>query len=74
VPPIASGYGEITGIDLSLKRTYTQAGHSMSVLSADCPAPKGFPGVSFPFAKTSFDFADGTKVGITLTRHCTVRK
>ncbi|MGA8744456.1 MAG: hypothetical protein WB507_01150, partial [Solirubrobacterales bacterium] len=41
VPPIASGYGEITGIDLSLSRNYTLHGKKMSVLSANCPAPKG---------------------------------
>jgi hypothetical protein len=45
----------------------------MSVLSANCPAPKGFPSVSFKFAKTSFGFADATKAQITLTRRCTVR-
>jgi hypothetical protein len=73
VPPIASGYGEITGIDLALSRTYSLHGHKMSVLSANCPAPKGFNSVSFPFAKTSFLFADGTKAQTTLTRRCTVR-
>jgi hypothetical protein len=73
VPPIASGYGEITSIDLALKRTYAHAGKKMSFLSADCPAPKGFPGVTFSFARTSFAFADGTKAQITLTRSCKVR-
>ena len=73
VPPIASGYGEITGIDLSLSRTYTHAGHQLSVLSANCPAPKGFNSVGFPFAKTTFGFANNTKAQITLTRRCTVR-
>jgi hypothetical protein len=73
VPPIASGYGEITGIDLTLSRTYSHAGRKMSVLSADCPAPKGFNSVSFPFAKTSFLFADNTKAQITLQRRCSVR-
>ena len=73
VPPIASGYGEITGIDLALSRTYSHAGHKMSVLSANCPAPKGFPSVSFKFAKTSFLFADNTKAQITLERRCSVR-
>ena len=73
VPPIASGYGEITGIDLSLSRNYTLHGRKMSVLSANCPAPKGFNSVSFPFAKTSFLFADNSKAQITLQRRCSVR-
>jgi hypothetical protein len=73
VPPIASGYGEITSIDFALKRIYSDGGKRMSVLSADCPAPKGIHEVSFPFAKTSFSFANGTQLTIPLTRHCSVR-
>jgi hypothetical protein len=73
VPPIASGYGEITAINLSLKRTYRHHGKQMSVLSAACPAPAGFPGASFPFARTSFAFADGTSIAIAMTRNCKVR-
>ena len=74
VPAIASGYGEITGIDLSLQRNYTLHGHRMSVLSANCPAPKGFTSLGFAFAKTSFLFAGNPKpASITLERRCSVR-
>ena len=74
VPPIASGYGEITSIDFALKRIYSENGHPMSVLSADCPAPKEVHEVSFPFAKTSFSFANGIHMTTPLTRQCSVRR
>jgi hypothetical protein len=41
-----------------------------SYLSAGCPAPKGFPGAVFPFAKASFAFAKQPSLNSTLTRSC----
>jgi hypothetical protein len=41
-------------------------------LSAGCPAPKGFGGASFTFAKATFDFGTST-LDSTLTRNCQVR-
>lgn len=73
VPPIASRYGYIAGINLALKRLYSAHGAQRSFLSADCPALKGFPGAVFPFAKASFAFADGRTLTTTLTRQCTAR-
>jgi hypothetical protein len=73
VPPIASHYGYIAGINLALKRLYSAHGSQHSFLSADCPAPKGFPGASFAFAKASFDFADGRTLTTTLMRQCKAR-
>jgi hypothetical protein len=41
-------------------------------LSAGCPAPKGFGGATFPFAKATFDFGHAD-IDSTLTRNCQVR-
>jgi hypothetical protein len=41
-------------------------------ISAGCPAPKGFGGAVFPFAKATFDFA-GSQITSTLTRNCKAR-
>ena len=61
-PKATGDWGYITGISLNLKRSrFMQAG---------CPAPPGFKKVSFPFARTSFDFAGGLKIQSTLTRSC----
>jgi hypothetical protein len=73
LPPIASSYGYISAFDLSLKRTYTFKGKKRSFVSANCPAPKGFTVASFPFARSSFGFADGRILESTLERSCKVK-
>lgn len=42
-------------------------------LSASCPAPAGFGGATFSFAKATFDFG-ATTLESTLTRNCAVRR
>jgi hypothetical protein len=63
----------ITGIELTLKRSYSFKGKQRSYASAGCPAPKGFPGATFPFAKASYAFVGGKKLSSTLTRSCRAR-
>jgi hypothetical protein len=69
--PAAEG-NFVTGIELNLGRTYTYKGQKRSYASASCPAPKGFPGASFAFAKASYEFAGGRRLSSTLTRSCRV--
>lgn len=73
LPPIASEYGYISAFNLALGRTYTYKGEKLSYASASCPAPKGFPGATFPFAKAAYEFAGGLAVRSTLVRECKVR-
>jgi hypothetical protein len=73
LPPIASEYGYISAFNLSLGRTYPYRGEKLSYASAACPAPKGFPGASFSFAKASYEFAGGTTMSSTLVRECKVK-
>jgi hypothetical protein len=63
----------ITGLDLTLKRSFLYRGKKRSYAAAGCPAPRGFPGASFPFAKASYEFANGQKLSSTLTRSCRAR-
>jgi hypothetical protein len=63
----------VTAIALTLKRTFTYKGKQRSYASAGCPAPKGFPGATFPFAKASYAFVGGKKLSSTLTRSCKAR-
>jgi hypothetical protein len=74
LPPIASEYGYITAFNLSLRRQYAFKGKRMSYASGSCPAPKGFPGAQFAFAKVRYEFADGAKLGATLVKECKVRR
>jgi hypothetical protein len=63
----------VTAIDLNLQRSFTYKGRKRSYAAAGCPAPKGFPGATFPFAKASYAFADGRRLSSTLTRSCRAR-
>jgi hypothetical protein len=63
----------VTAIDLTLSRSFTYEGKKRSYASAGCPAPKGFPGATFPFAKASYVFAGGGRLSSTLTRSCRAR-
>jgi DNA-binding beta-propeller fold protein YncE len=73
LPEVTGSSGYITGISLNLGRSFRSHGRTHSYLSASCPAPRGFPGAVFPFARASFGFAGRTIVTSTLTRSCGVR-
>jgi hypothetical protein len=64
LPKVTGEWGYVTGVKLDLHRGY---------LAAACPAPKGFPGASFPLMKASFGFAGGVNLRSILTRSCKVR-
>jgi hypothetical protein len=73
IPTLASDLGYVTEIKLTIGRKYRFAGKLRSFLSASCAAPAGFPGTIYQLAKTTFSFANGTKMTSHLTRNCTVR-
>ncbi len=66
LPQVTGEWGYVTGIGLKLDRG--------SYVSAGCPAPKGFPGAVFPFARTSFAFSGGLKLTTTLNRSCKAKE
>jgi hypothetical protein len=72
LPKTSSG-GSITGISLSLGKTFRSHGKTQSYISASCPAPKGVKVASFPFAKATLSFIGGRKVSETLNRSCTAQ-
>jgi hypothetical protein len=72
LPQVAAEWGYVSGVSLALKRTFSYRGKSRSYISAGCPAPKGFPGATFAFAKASFGFEDGRTLAATMTRSCSV--
>jgi len=72
LPRVTGEWGFVTGISMELDRTFTSKGRTHSYISAGCPAPKGFPGASFPLAKTTFAFEGGLKLSSVLNRSCKV--
>lgn len=73
LPQVTGDSSAITGLALNLERSFSVHGKKRSYLSAGCPAPKGFPGATFPFARASLSFAGGRSVTSTLTRSCGAR-
>jgi hypothetical protein len=73
LPRFTSKWGYVTGISLSLGRSFSSHGARRSYLSAGCPALKGFPGATFPLARASFSFGGHKPVEQTLTRSCGAR-
>lgn len=73
LPPAMNRYGYVKRIDLSFFRRFVYRSQTRSYLSAACPAPAGFPGAVFPFARASMGFEDGRTLSSTLTRSCRVR-
>jgi hypothetical protein len=70
LPPSLLNWGNITGIEMKLQRTFTTGGKHRSYLSAGCPTPKGVPRATFPLTKTTFGFDDGRSLSSTLVRSC----
>lgn len=73
LPRVAAEWGYVRGLSLTLQRRFRYRGATRSYFTAGCPAPSGFPGATFAFAKASFDFEDGRRMSTTLTRSCGVR-
>jgi hypothetical protein len=73
LPRVAAEWGHVSGVSLTLERRFSYRGRSHSYLAAGCPAPAGFPGATFSFARASFGFEDGRTLSSTLTRSCGVR-
>jgi hypothetical protein len=74
LPPALEHNGYLKSIFLRLQRTYAFRGRARSYLSASCPAPKGFPLATFPFARASMSFDDGRTLSATLIRTCKAKR
>lgn len=73
LPESASKWAYVTHFAMRLRRTYVYRGQRRSYVSAGCPAPAGFPGAVYPFARGTFEFADGRAITSTLIRDCKVK-
>lgn len=74
LPQVAAEWGYVSGLSLSLGRSFDFKGRRHSLLSAACPAPAGFTAIPFAFAKAAFGFEDGRQLGVTMTRVCRAKR
>jgi hypothetical protein len=73
LPEVAANVAFVTGISLTLGRTFAEHGERRGYIGANCPAPEGFAAAPFPLARSSFGFADGRTLRSVLNRSCRVR-
>jgi hypothetical protein len=73
LPEVAASWGYVSGLSLTLERTFRYRGRLHSYLSAGCPAPAGFDVALYPFARATFGFDDGRTLQSSLTRSCRAR-
>jgi hypothetical protein len=74
LPQLASGWGYVSAIRMTLGRRFWAGGRRRSYLSAGCPAPHGFPGALFTLARATYSFDDGRRLSSGLVRSCRVRR
>lgn len=70
LPATLRSWGSLSEVEMKLSRRFRFRGARQSVLSAGCPAPKGFGVVGFNLAQTSFNFAGVKPISTTLVRNC----
>jgi hypothetical protein len=70
LPQVAAEWGYVSGLSLRFGRDFEFRGRQHSFLSADCPAPAGFPAGVFTLARAEFGFEDGRRLATTMTRSC----
>lgn len=74
LPESAREWAYVTHFEMRLQRRYVYRGVRRSFVNAGCPAPEGFPGAIYKFARGTFEFVNGQRVTSTLIRDCKVSR
>ncbi|HEX6228941.1 MAG TPA: hypothetical protein VFZ41_05700 [Solirubrobacterales bacterium] len=74
LPNVGEDWGHVTGFELNLHRRYTYRGKKHSLITASCPAPKGFGSAVFAAAKGTYHLADGRVISRVVTGRCRVSR
>ncbi len=73
LPKAMDAWGRLTGLQMTLQRSYHYRGARHSYISSGCPAPEGFGLVSFPLARAAFTFAGRSALSSVVVDRCRVR-
>ena len=73
LPQTLGDWGYFDRIKLTLRRKYDYQGKQLSYFNANCPALKGTETVSYPLALASFNFNEGRRVSVSVTKSCRVK-
>jgi hypothetical protein len=74
MPGFARRWAYLTKFRFVIGRRFKVAGKERSFLRASCPAPEGFDGAVFPFARATYRFLTTKTLRTTLVGGCRVRK
>jgi hypothetical protein len=74
VPRSVGALPHLSGFEMTLYRRFIYRGEARSYLSASCPASSGFTEGFITFARASYDFADGRRLGVEAVRRCTTQR
>ena len=72
LPELAADWGHVTGFELDLHRRYRFRNRWRSVISASCPAPRGFDFAPFPAARGTYYLSDGRVINRLVSGRCQV--
>lgn len=72
LPELAADWGHVTGFELALHRRYRFHNRSRSLISANCPAPRGFQSALFPAARGTYFLSDGRVIRRLVSGTCRV--
>lgn len=72
LPEVGEEWGYVKGFEVNLGRRYLFHGREHSLLTAGCPAPRGFSSAPFKLARGEFRLADGSTRSRTLSGVCHV--
>lgn len=72
LPILSREWAYLTRFEMRLHRRYTYEGRRRSLVSASCAAPPGFRRATFPFALTTYSFANGQELSLSQSAICRV--
>lgn len=73
MPGFARRWAYLTKFRFVIGRRFMAGGKEQSFLRASCPAPQGFDGAAFPFARATYRFLTTKTLRTTLVGDCHVR-
>ena len=73
VPRSLGSLPHLAGFQITFDRRFRYRDRTRSYLSASCPVPSGFTAGFLAFAKATYSFADGRRLGIEAVRSCRAR-
>lgn len=69
-PKIAAGFGQVSGFQMTLKRSFRHKGKRRSYLLAGCPAPRGLNRVAFELARVTYRFRGAPAIRNSTINSC----